>query len=40
MTSEFIKVFEIPYRETRDYRKIRSSTNEVVEEFFELCELC
>ena len=38
MTSEFIKVFEIPYRETMDYRRIRSSTNEVVEEFFELCE--
>lgn len=38
MMSEFIKVFEIPYRETMDYRKIRSSTKEVVEEFFELCE--
>ena len=39
MTSEFIRVFEIPYRETMDYRRIRSSTNEVVGEFFELCEL-
>ena len=39
MMSEFIKVFEIPYRKTIDYRKIRSSTNEVVEEFFELCKL-
>ena len=39
LTSEFIKVFEIPYRETMDYTKIRSSTKEVVEEFFELCEL-
>ena len=39
LTSEFIKVFEIPYRETMDYRKVRSSTNEVVGEFFELCEL-
>ena len=39
MTSEFIKVFEIPYRETMDYTKIRSSTKEVLEEFFELCEL-
>ena len=38
MMSEFMKVFEISYQETMDYRKIRYSTNEVVEEFFELCE--
>ena len=38
MMNEFMKVFEIPWRETMNYRKIRSSTNEVVEEFFELCE--
>lgn len=40
MMSEFIKVFEIPYRDTMEYRKIRSFTNKVVEEYFELCELC
>ena len=39
LMSEFMKVFEIPYKETMDYRKVRSSTNEVVGEFFELCEL-
>ena len=39
MMSEFMKVFEIPYIETMDYRKIRSSTQKVVKEFFELCEL-
>ena len=38
MMSEFMKVFEIPYRETMDYRKIRCSTQEVVKDFFELCE--
>ena len=40
MMSEFMKVFEIPYRDTMDYRRIRSFTNEIVDEFFELCELC
>ena len=40
MMSEFIRVFEIPYRDTMEYRKIRSFTNKVVEEYFELCELC
>ena len=39
MTSEFMKVFEIPYRDTMDYRRVRSFTNKTVEEFFELCEL-
>ena len=40
MMSEFIRVFKIPYRDTMEYRKIRSFTNKVVEEYFELCELC
>ncbi len=40
MISEFIRVFEIPFRDTMEYRKIRSFTNKVVEEYFELCELC
>lgn len=40
MVREFIKVFEIPYRDTMDYRKISSFTNKAVEEYFELCELC
>ncbi len=39
MMCEFIKVFEIPYRDTMDYRKISSFTNEAVKEYFELCEL-
>lgn len=40
MVSEFIRVFEIPYRDTMDYRKFSSFTNIAVEEYFELCELC